>query len=173
MEEKTVWAGTSSQWTNLGAYVLCVLSFVTFAVGFILLRHWVVQQGTFVIAVAVVIALIPLGVMMAKWFVLKAKRYEITTERIKTTTGVFNKQTSVVELYRVKDYILKEPFFYRLFSLGNIEIVTSDPTTHDIFIEAVANARKLFDDIRHHVEARRDAKGVREIDFDRVENLPK
>jgi membrane protein YdbS with pleckstrin-like domain len=173
VEEKTVWAGTSSQWTNLGAYILCVLSFAAFATGFVLLHHWIAQQGTFVAVVFVIVTLIPLGVMMAKWTILKAKRYEITTERIKTTTGIFSKQTSVVELYRVKDYILKEPFFYRIFHLGSIEIITSDPSTHDVFIEAVPNGRKLFDEIRQHVEARRDAKGVREIDFDRVENLPK
>ena len=173
MEEKTVWSGSSSQWTNLGAYILCVLGFVAFATGFILLRAKIVELGTIAIAAAVIVTLAPLAVMLYKWSILKAKRYEVTTERIKVTTGLFSKQTSVVELYRVKDYILKEPFFYRIFHLGNIEIITSDTSTHDVFIDAVPNGRKLFDEIRQHVEARRDVKGVREIDIDRVENLPK
>ena len=173
MEEKTVWAGTSSQWTNLGTFVLSLLCFAALAAGFILLRAEIVKLGTVAIAVAVVITLAPLSVMLYRWAILKAKRYEITTQRIKVTTGIFSKQTSVVELYRVKDYILKEPFFYRIFHLGSIEIITSDPSTHDVFIEAVPNGRKLFDEIRQHVEARRDVKGVREIDIDRVENLPK
>jgi uncharacterized membrane protein YdbT with pleckstrin-like domain len=173
VEEKNVWSGTSSQWTNLGAYILCVSSFVAFATGFILLRAKIVKMGTVAIAAAVIVTLAPLAVMLYRWLILKAKRYEITTERIKITTGIFSKHTSAVELYRVKDYILKEPFFYRLFRLADIEIITSDPSTHKVFIEAVPNGRKLFDEIRLHVEARRDAKGVREIDFDRMETLPK
>ena len=173
MEEKTVWSGASSQWTNLGAYILCVLSFAAFAVGFVLLRVNIVKLGTVAIAAAVVVTLLPLAVMLYKWTILKAKRYDVTTERIKITTGIFSKQTSAVELYRVKDYILKEPFFYRMFHLGDIEIITSDPSTHNIFLEGVPNGRKLFDEIRQHVEARRDAKGVREVDLDRVDNLTK
>ena len=51
---------------------------------------------------------------------VKSIRYEITSERIKITSGIFSKQTSALELYRVKDYTLEAPFFYRLFHLGNI-----------------------------------------------------
>jgi uncharacterized membrane protein YdbT with pleckstrin-like domain len=92
--------------------------------------------------------------------------YEVTSERIRITTGIFSKRTNALELYRVKDYILEEPFLMRLFKFGKIVILTSDVSTPRLELEAVPRARWLVDQLRAAVEARRDAKRVRAVDFD-------
>jgi len=71
----------------------------------------------------------------------------------------------------VKDYTLEAPFFYRLFGLGNVKILTSDRSNPEIVLKAVPGARKLMDDIRTHVELRRDQKRVREVDFDQAGDI--
>jgi hypothetical protein len=61
----------------------------------------------------------------------------------------------------VQDYALVEPFWLRLFGLGNINITTTDNANPTIVIEAVPDAGALRDQIRKHVELCRDRKRVR------------
>jgi membrane protein YdbS with pleckstrin-like domain len=170
VEEKTVWTGTSSQVLNFWIFVMCGLVFAVLLV--LLVYFWPQLQplGAIAIVPAFVILLSPLGYAWVKAIIVRAKRYEITTERIRISSGIFSKSSSAMELYRVKDYTMQVPFFYRLFHLGNIYITTSDHSTPLLTLPAIPNARQLMDDIRTHVENRRDMKGVREVDFDQVAN---
>jgi uncharacterized membrane protein YdbT with pleckstrin-like domain len=138
-EERTVWFGNPSQVINLGSYILLGLFF------------WLV---------------IPLFVILWKWLVVKNTKYELTTERLRMRHGVLNKKLDELELYRVRDYKLDQPFFLRLFSLGNVILQTSDKTHPTVLIEAVPNAEELREQLRTHVEACRTSKGVREVDIE-------
>ena len=138
-EEKEVWRGTPSQVVNLGTFILMGLFF------------WLV---------------IPLLVILWKWLVTKNTKYELTTERLRTRYGVLNKETDELELYRVRDYRLEQPFFLRIFSLGNIILQTSDKSHPQVVIRAIPNGEELRNLLRTHVEANRTRKGVREIDIE-------
>jgi uncharacterized membrane protein YdbT with pleckstrin-like domain len=170
MEEKTVWSGTSSQIINLGVFVFCGLAFATLLAALIMLWPKLQPMGPAALVPAFLILLSPLGYALVKVMLIKAVKFEISTERIKITTGIFSKQTNTMELYRVKDYSLQEPFFYRLFHLGTISILTSDHSTPQIVMKAIPSAKQLMDELRKHVELRRDLKKVREVDFDPVGN---
>ena len=98
--------------------------------------------------------------------VTRCRRYRVTTQRIVYSTGVFNRATEELELYRVKDIRLEEPFLLRMFGLGNVVMLTSDRTSPEFRIHAVKGASGLLDSIRKHVEMRRDEKRVRELDVD-------
>jgi len=138
-EERTVWFGNPSQVINLGSYILLGLFF------------WLV---------------IPLFIILWKWLVVKNTKYELTTERLRMRHGVLNKKLDELELYRVRDYKLDQPFFLRLFSLGDVILQTSDKTHPTVLIEAVPNAEELREQLRTHVEACRTRKGVREVDIE-------
>ena len=138
-EEKTVWLGTPSQVINLGSFILLGLFF------------WLV---------------IPLFIILWKWLVVKNMKYELTTERLRMRHGVFNKKLDELELYRVRDYKLDQPFFLRIFSLGNIIMQTSDRTHPTVVIQAIADAENLREQLRTYVEACRTRKGVRELDVE-------
>jgi uncharacterized membrane protein YdbT with pleckstrin-like domain len=166
MEEKTVWSGTSSQMLNSGVFLFCGFVFVLLLA--LLIKFWnqLAEMGTLALAPALITLLAPLVYALARVLIIKAVKYEISSERIKITTGIFSKQTNAMELYRVKDYTLNEPFFYRLFHLGTITILTSDHSTPQIVMKAISGARQLMDELRKYVELRRDLKKVREVDFD-------
>jgi len=138
-EEKEVWRGTPSQVVNLGTFIIMGLFF------------WLV---------------IPLLVILWKWLVIKNTKYELTTERLRTRYGVLNKETDELELYRVRDYRLEQPFFLRIFSLGNLILDTSDKSHPQVVIRAIPNGEELREIFRTHVEANRTKKGVREIDIE-------
>ena len=108
----------------------------------------------------------PLFIILWKWLEVKNIKYELSSERLKTRSGVLNKTTNELELYRVKDYRLDRPLLLRLFSVGNLVLETSDKSSPTVVIQAVPDGEELLGKIRHYVEIRRDQKRVREVDFE-------
>jgi uncharacterized membrane protein YdbT with pleckstrin-like domain len=139
MAEETVWRGSSSQWKNFGVYILCALF------------CWL---------------MVPIFIALARYLQTKNKIYELTSERLKITEGIFSKVTDTLELYRVKDIETRQPFLYRLFGVENIQMNTSDTSSPFILIEAIPHTVGLADKIRNQVEIIRQQKGVREIDIE-------
>src|SRR3981081_410495 len=139
MAEEIVWRGTSSQWKNFGLYLLCGLF------------CWLI---------------VPIFIALAHYLKTKGKIYELTTERLKITEGVFGKVTETLELYRVKDLETQQPFFYRLVGVENIHIKTSDGSPSCVFVESIPWAVGFGDKLRNEVEIIRRQKRVRELDIE-------
>src|SRR6266513_3995457 len=99
MAEETIWRGTSSQLKNLGLFILSGLF------------CWLI---------------VPIFIALTRYLQTKNNVFELTTERLKITEGVFSKVTETLELYRVKDLEMRQPFLYRLVGIENIRINTSD-----------------------------------------------
>jgi len=150
-DEKTIFHSSPSQILNvdvfagcgLGAIALFVLSLVFTWWGFLLLLP------------------VPIGIAAWKWLELKCRVYEVTTERIKVSRGIFSRRTDELELYRVKDLTLIEPFFFRLLGLGSVVITTNDASTPTLTIHAVRRVKELSEELRQAVEVCRDKKRVR------------
>lgn len=157
-EEKSIWAGASSQAINAGAYLSCFIASMAFI--------------AFAIAMPAVWPLAAAGVVVAmatagwRYLIVKCTRYELTSHRLKTFEGVLNKVTHDLELYRVRDTELQQPLLLRLFGLGNVLLISSDATTPSIVVHAVSGSEALRESIRRHVEARRDQKRVRTAEID-------
>ena len=111
-QEEVVWTASPSQVLNFPVYVVCGLLF------------WLV---------------IPVFIAVWKWLVLRNTRYELTTERLRIRQGVLNKELDELELYRVRDYRLEQPFWLRLFSLGNITLRSSDTSHPVVVLRAIRN----------------------------------
>ncbi len=139
MTEETVWRGTSSQIKNLGVFILCGLF------------CWLI---------------VPIFIALTRYLQTKNNVFELTTERLKMTEGIFSKVTETLELYRVKDIEVRQPFFYRMFGVENILVNTSDVSSPLILLEAIPTGVGLADKMRNQVEAVRMQKRVREIDIE-------
>src|SRR5688572_5460671 len=136
--DEVVWSGSPSQVLNLPVYI----------VGFLLC--WLV---------------VPIFIVIWKWLVLRNIRYELTTERLKVRQGVFNKLLDEVELYRVRDYRLEQPFWLRLFSLGNIELNTTDASNPHVLLRGIRESERVYEQIRKYVEENRVKKRVLPLDL--------
>ena len=139
MAEETVWRGTSSQLKNLGIFILCGLF------------CWLI---------------VPIFIALARYLQTKNKIYELTTERLKITEGVFSKMTDTLELYRVKDIETHQPFIYRMLGVENVQMNTSDLSSAFILVEAIPTEVGFADKLRNQVETIRMQKRVREIDIE-------
>ena len=98
MAEEIIWRGTSSQWKNFGVYLLCGLF------------CWLI---------------VPIFFALARYLQTKCKIFELTTQRLKITSGVFTKITETLELYRVKDIEMRQPFLSRLVGIENVRLNAS------------------------------------------------
>jgi uncharacterized membrane protein YdbT with pleckstrin-like domain len=136
--DELVWTGSPSQIVNAPAFVVCAL------------LCWLI---------------VPVFIALWKWLVVKNIRYELTTERLKLRRGVFNKMLEEVELYRVRDYRLEQPFWMRLFSLGNISIRTTDVSNTLVVLQAIPDSEHVLERLRRYVEETRTRKGVRALDL--------
>ena len=137
--EQVIWSGSSSQIRNLHIYVLCALF------------CWLI---------------VPIFYALAKWVQLRSRHYELTTQRLRIRQGVFSKRTDELELYRVTDSTVYEPFWQRFFGVGNIVIATNDTSTPSITLEALPNAGDIREKLRTAIEQCRDRKGVRVMEME-------
>ena len=110
------------------------------------------------------VLLVPIPWALWRALVTRNTRYELTTQRLKTTHGVFNRITDDIELYRVKDTHFQQTFWQRMVGIGDIVLSTSDTSTPVVTLADIPDANGVRERIRGLVEQRRDAKRVRELD---------
>ena len=113
-----------------------------------------------------------LGIVYASWryMVIACTVYEVTSERIKSRTGVFKKTVDELELYRVRDYQVQQPFWLRLVGCGNVVVISADRTTSALMLWAVHDSEKVANTLRKLVENNRRARGVRDLDVGTAEH---
>lgn len=154
--EQTLWQGRPSQWINFGAFLVAVVGIVAPIFGAALLERTEVS----------LIAILFVAFILWKWLQVRSTQYVVTTERIKTRRGVLSRERHELELYRVKDTSLDEPFLLRLVSRSNVRLTSSDRSNPVLLLRAVKGGDELREQIRRHVERLRDRKRVRELDME-------
>ncbi len=156
--ENVVWSGTPSQKTNLGIFVLCAV------VAIVLIVSAAKVDGAMHMPLLAAL-LLPAGIAGWYWLSTSSMVYTLTDQRMKIRRGVFNRVTDDIELYRVKDSHFTQPFVQRLLGIGTITLRTTDDSSPHVVLAGMNEPEPLWERIRALVEARRDAKGVREIDM--------
>lgn len=154
-QETVLWEGHSSQLVHFWWYFFCVLLAVAAVVGAI-----------FTAGLSLVGLIIPLVMWGVRWWMTRTTKYELTSQRLRRTSGILNRTLDELELYRVKDYSVEMPLMMRIFGLGNLRLVTSDATTPVVDIPAIQGAMDVRELLRTAVQAERDRKRVRELDVD-------
>ncbi|MBE7385688.1 MAG: PH domain-containing protein [Leptolyngbya sp. SIO1E4] len=66
--------------------------------------------------------------------------YELTNQGLKRITGILNREKDEIELYRIKDTRLEEPFLLRMLGLGNVKVVSSNRFMKHLLLKAIENA---------------------------------
>lgn len=156
--ETTVWKGCASQWMHWQFYLVCILA----TIGIIALAYmWKGFMAWVLLA--------PLAAAAGRYWVTRCTTYELTTERLMKSSGVFSRRLDNLELYRVRDYTILQPFLMRVLGLGNLHLVTSDAANPELSIEAVKGIEIIREQLRKAVEAARDRKRVRQMDVDNVD----
>ena len=156
MAEETIWTGTSSQIKNAGAFIASGLALIL-----------IIGASLYFKSFPILLALpVPLCYAAFRFLLISSRQYRLTSERLLITEGIFSKATDTLELYRVKDLRMVQPFLFRFFGLENVELLTSDKTDGDVVLDAVPKSAGLGDLCRNYVEACRKSKGTREVELE-------
>ena len=154
--ENHVWKASPSQWLNIGPYSFCIL-----------LTAVIIAIAIYSEFPATYFALlIPILYAVWRYLSIRCQAFELTNERLRIYTGVINQSIDEVELYRVKDILVIRKWWMRLTGLGNVNLETSDRSLPSVEIHAIRDCFGVREHIRELVEAMREKKRVREIDFD-------
>jgi uncharacterized membrane protein YdbT with pleckstrin-like domain len=108
---------------------------------------------------------LPLPWVLVRWMQRRSNVIEITTERLRITSGIFSKRSEELELYRVRDITFLQPFLLRMFGCGTLVLTTSDSSTPTITLTGIPSAIELRDGLRAAVERCRDRKRSRVTEF--------
>jgi uncharacterized membrane protein YdbT with pleckstrin-like domain len=126
------------------------------------LKHFIVS-GVLIIAIIVlsyylsnpvilIMLLVPVVYAWWKWKLVQSERFTLTDQRIIITKGIFKRHTNETELYRVRDTSIEEPFFYRLFGVGNIVVYSTDDVEGRLSFDAFQRPHWIKDQIRNYAE---------------------
>ena len=157
-EESVIWKGRPSQLVNFVPFTLCIL------------LDLALIAGSFAAPFLLLLTIFPLIYIVWTYLKVHCRVFELTSERLRMYEGVLNQDIDEVELYRVKDTTIARPFLQRLFGLSSMTLKTSDRTHPEITIPAIKEGMEVREKIRGHVEAVRDSKRVREVDFDSTDD---
>lgn len=155
-EESSLWKGSSSQWLNLGPFTAALIAAA--AIG----------AGSLSFPPGAIALVLPLGYVIWRFLHIRSRVFELTSERIRVTTGIINQKVDEIELYRVKDTQTFRTWWMRLTGLASIHLQTSDLSTPDLVVPAIPGGVEFREQLRHLVEAERDRKRVRETDIDNM-----
>lgn len=167
--EQMIWQGSPSQWLGVRTYLLSALGLaviVALQAGLQVAApaDWAASKPV-ISLVLLAVAAVPVLAALKTYLDIRFTRYVVTSERLRTTKGIFSRRTDDIELYRVDDTFLDEPFLLRLVGRGNVVLVTSDRTSPQVLIQAIPGAPQLRDQLRKWIEVCRDRKRTRVVDM--------
>ena len=108
---------------------------------------------------------VSITIMLFAWYryiFIRRILYEITPEVIRFSRGVFFRRTDMIEMFRIKDYILTRPFIFQIFGIMDLTLKTTDPENPIVWLRGIP-VSDLVDVIREHVQETRQHNRIYEI----------
>lgn len=167
--EQTLWSDSPSWLLHLGNVIFWSISGIVLPSLIIYLWTKGVENpklDTFFWVVLLASISIPFSIVFLRIFDTRFINYTLTSERLIIKKGMLTRTTDEIELYRVKDIRLVEPFLQRLVGLSVLEITSSDRSNPNIHLAGIRNGDELRNNMRNQVERLRTNKNVREVDFE-------
>ena len=91
----------------------------------------------------------------------RSTKYILTTERIKIHSGLIGKRAEQMDLFRIKDVMVKRGLTQRARGVGDVLVVSSDASTPKMLLGGVKDPDELAERIRKAARSARQRAGVR------------
>ncbi len=88
--------------------------------------------------------------MLLWWLSCKATRFSITPTRSVLTRGILSKHTNEVRHVDVRNIVVNQGFFQRLFGVGSLSIATASQAGVEIKISGIRSPKRAAELIRQH-----------------------
>lgn len=92
-------------------------------------------------------------------------RYELTNQRLKAISGVMGRKVEEIELIRVKDVKVSQGLAERGLGIGNVTVISTDPSTPEIVLKKIADPQKFKELIRQAAREEKQRQGLTYREF--------
>ena len=145
-----------SQWENFWKFVICATIVVLTALVLI-----GVKQLRDYAPIGICSALAIMGFIAWLFYLsVKNSRCYIRPTRIDTEIGIFSKEITSLELFRITDMELKQGIIQRLLRIGTIHITSSDPKTPELVLYQIPQARKVHKYLQDQIPVATKQRGA-------------
>ncbi len=155
-QNEPIWRDSPSQWMGARTYAaVAILATTLLAFGVAgLMNNW----GLGVVIALFVAAGLP--VLWGGWAFARISciHYEITTDNIIVSHGVFNRHYERIDLYRLRDEEYAKPFLQRILGRGTVTVTSDDQSCPILRIAWIRN-------VEHCVSTLQDTKDKRKLRF--------
>ena len=134
---------------------LKTLPLIGLGIAFLLLAWWLSPFFLF-------FSLAVIGMAWYRFIFIRNSRYVITREVIRISRGIFFKRTDQLEMFRIKDYIITQPFLLQVFRLMDVTLKSTDPENPVIWLRGIPES-DIIDTIRDYVQEARQHNRIYEI----------
>jgi hypothetical protein len=100
------------------------------------------------------------------WLARMRLRFLLTTQRIERREGLVTIRRTSLDLFRIEDFEIVEPFFLRLRGAGNLRIWSMDQDEPDVVLPALPNVAEVYEKLRVLTRAERSRARVRVVEGD-------
>jgi uncharacterized membrane protein YdbT with pleckstrin-like domain len=107
-------------------------------------------------------AIVVLAMAFYRFFYIRLTLYILTAETLKIRTGIFSYTLVTLELYRVKDYVIKQNLIMRILKIMTLTLFTTDKQDVVIALNGIPQSN-LNDMIRDLVQRARAKSKIIEI----------
>ena len=91
---------------------------------------------------------------------VKNSRCQIRPTRIDTEVGMFSKELTSLELFRITDMELRQGLVQRLLGIGTIRITSTDPNTPEMVLYQIPQARKVHKYLQDQIPVSNRQRGA-------------
>lgn len=122
----------------------------------------VLLVGAFWLNILCLPAIVVLAIAFYRFFYIRLTLYILTAETLKIRTGIFSYTLITLELYRVKDYVIKQNLVMRILKIMTLTLFTTDKQDVVIALNGIPQSN-LNDTIRDLVQRARAKSKIIEI----------
>jgi hypothetical protein len=108
------------------------------------------EDGARTVIVLAVVAVVGARLVRLAWrtAVLRSHRYGLSNQRLMVESGVFSKSLVEIDMRTVEDITFNQTFVERLLGIGQIAILSSDPSNARVRLVGVPDPRQVRELIR-------------------------
>jgi membrane protein YdbS with pleckstrin-like domain len=161
VDEEQLWTGHPSQVLNLSIYLFWAVVLIAALVVAVIVYP---DSQLWAVSIFAAVAIVAAAQCAWAYVHLHAIEYVISTQRVRIIAGIFSKDIKEIELFRVKDTMVRQSFFLRLFGLGTITIISGDERLPRLVLDGIPGAVDMRERLRQEVMTLRQKFGVRELD---------
>lgn len=111
---------------------------------------------------ALLLCIVTVGIAWLVLLVMRMTvRYRISTQRIEMVTGIATQKRRTIELFRIHDFEIVEPFFLRMRGAGHLVIRSQDAGEPVVTLRAIPGVREVHERLRALVAAERRRNNVK------------